>query len=83
MLMSLLKGKRPDFLRYSAVTVLVGVPVEHLCAVLVMCLHNGFDIRGAFVTISLPFIIGDIVKAIAAAFLGAAINKRLATHRGI
>lgn len=83
MLMSLLKGKRPDFLRYSAVTVLVGVPVEHLCAVLVMCLHNAFDIRGAFVTISLPFIAGDIAKAIAAAFLGAAINKRLATHRGI
>lgn len=83
MLMSLLKGKRPGFIRYSAVTACVGVPIEHLCAVLVMCLHNGFDIRGAFVTISLPFIAGDIIKAIASAFLGAAINKRIATHRGI
>lgn len=82
-LMSLLKGKRPGFLRYTAVTVFVGVPIEHLCAILMMCLHNGFDIRGAFVTISLPFIVGDIIKAIAAAFLGTAINKRLATQRTI
>lgn len=82
-LMSLLKGKKPSFLRYTAVTVFVGVSIEHLCAILMMCLHNGFDIRGAFVTISLPFIVGDIIKAIATAFLGTAINKRLATQRTI
>lgn len=81
MLISLLKGKRPGLLRYSAATVCVGVPIEHLCAVLMMCLHNGFDIRGAFVTISLPFILGDIIKAIISAFLGAAINKRLSKLR--
>lgn len=83
MLISLLKGKRPSFLRYTAATVCAGVPIEHLCAVAIMCLHNGFDIRGAFVTISLPFILGDIIKAIASAFLGVAINKRLSKATGI
>ncbi len=79
-LISLLKGKEFSFKRYSAVTVFVGIPVEHLCAVLMMCFHNGFDIKGAFVTISLPFIVGDIVKAIIASFIGVAVNKALKNY---
>ena len=72
---SLLKGKAINFRRYTAVTLAVGIPIEHLCAVLMMCLHNGFDIRGAFVSVSLPFIVGDILKGIGAALLASAINK--------
>ena len=72
---SILKGKKPDFKRYSAVTVFVGLPIEHLCAILMMCIHNGFDVKAAFVTISLPFIVGDIVKALAASFIGVKLIK--------
>ena len=79
-LISLLKGKACSFRRYTAVTVFVGIPIEHLCAVSMMCLHNGFDIKGAFVSISLPFIFGDIVKAVIAAFLGVAVNKRIMNY---
>ncbi|MBQ7295306.1 MAG: biotin transporter BioY [Clostridia bacterium] len=79
-LISLLKGKDFSFKRYTAVTVFVGIPIEHLCAVLMMCLHNGFDIKGAFVSISLPFIVGDIVKAVAASFIGVTVNKRIINY---
>jgi biotin transport system substrate-specific component len=74
-LISLLKGKKPDFRRYSAVTVFVGIPVEHLCAILMMCIHNGFDSEAAFMTISLPFIVGDIIKALSASFIGVKLAK--------
>ncbi len=76
---SLLKGKEFSFKRYTAAA-LAGIPIQHLCAVLMMCLHNGFDIKGAFVSISLPFILGDIVKAVAASFLGVAVNKRIMNY---
>ncbi len=74
---SLLKGKDYSIKRYSAVAVFLGVPLQHICAVLMMCCHNGFDIKGAVVSISLPFILGDIVKAVVAGFIGVAANKAL------
>lgn len=66
---SLLKGKTPDVKRYILVTTLAGVPLMHLCAVIMMCFHNGFDLAAAFVSISLPFILGDVIKAAGASFL--------------
>lgn len=78
---SLLKGKDISFKRYTAVAILISVPIEHLCAVLMMCFHNGFDIRAAFISISLPFIAGDIIKAVVSAFLGVAVNKALIKNR--
>ena len=80
-LISLLKGKDFSAKRYIAVTVLAGIPIQHICAMLMMCIHNGFDIKGAFVSISLPFIVGDIVKAVAASFIGVALNKVLVKNR--
>ena len=74
---SLLKGKKPSFLRYTAVSVAIGIPLQHLCAIIMMCIHNGGDIRAAFVSVSAPFIIGDIIKAVVTAHLGTAINKAI------
>lgn len=76
-LISLLKGKDISLKKYIAVTVFVGVTIEHLCAVLMMCMHNGFDIESAFITISLPFITGDIVKAVVASFMGVSLNRAM------
>lgn len=74
---SFLKGKEPFFLRYTAILILVGIPLQHICAILVMCIHNSGDIRSAFLSVSAPFILGDIIKAIVTAYLGVRINKRI------
>lgn len=73
-LMSALKGKNISFKRYLAVT-LLGVVTEHIFAVLVMCIHNGFDVLAAFSSISLPFLLGDILKCIASAILAVKLNS--------
>ncbi len=72
---SLLKGKDYNFKRYTAVMLAVAMPIQHICAVIMMCIHNGFDIKAAFVSVSAPFIIGDVIKSIAASLLAVAINK--------
>ncbi len=76
-LMSFLKGKKINFKRYTAVCLLVSIPVQHICAIFMMCIHNGFDVKAAFMSVSLPFIFGDIIKAVGTAVLGVAVNKRI------
>ena len=72
---SLLKGKEINLRQYSAVMVALAVPVQHICGVIMMCIHNGFDVKGAFMSVSLPFIAVDLVKAVGAVVIGGAINK--------
>ena len=74
---SMLKGKKNNFVRYSVVTIGLGLPVQHLFAILFMCFHNGLNIQAAVLTVSLPFIPGDIIKCILASILGVAINRVL------
>lgn len=74
---SFLKGKTPNTKKYALSAVLAGIPIEHICAVIMMCIHNGWDIKGAFVSVSLPFILGDIVKAVMSAYLGVTVNRAL------
>ena len=74
---SSIKGKAISFKRYTLVSLLAGIPIQHLCAVAMMCIHNSFDIKSAFISVSLPFLAGDILKAVAAAFLSVNINKRI------
>ncbi len=72
---SLLKGKKINFWRYVLVTTALGLPIQHACAILVMCLHNGFNIAASAATVSFPFIPGDIVKCVIASALGIVLNK--------
>ena len=74
-LVSLLKGKEINFKRYTAVLVGLALPFQHLCGVIMMCLHNGFDVKGAFMSVSLPFVVVDVIKSIGASVLAVAINK--------
>ncbi len=74
---SMLKGKKNKFIRYAIVTIGVGLPIQHLFAILFMCFYNGFNIQAAVLTVSLPFIPGDIIKCILASMLGIAVNKVL------
>lgn len=79
--MSLLKGRAYSIKRYTAVSLGVAMPIQHLCALIMMCIHNGFDVKAAFVAVSLPFIAGDIIKGILTAGLGVAINKAITKNR--
>lgn len=76
-IISLLKGKRPDIIRYSLVTALAGIPIQHIFAVIFMCFHNNFDVKAAFMSVSLPFIPGDLIKCVLASVIAAALNKVL------
>ena len=72
---SLLKGKKRSFLKYALITIFVGLPVQHLFAVLFMCLTNGFDVKTAIITVSLPFILTDVFKCIAASLISVKLNS--------
>ena len=77
LLISLLKGKKISFLRYCLVTIVVGLPVQHAFAILFMCIHNNWNIEAAFLTVSLPFLVGDIVKCVMASMIGVSLNRVL------
>lgn len=75
---SMFKGDKFHFIRYAVVTICIGIPVQHIFAILFMCFHNNFNIKVATLTVSLPFIPGDILKCIIASAIGVALNKVLA-----
>jgi len=79
-LISLLKGKVPDFKRYMFIAVFVGMPVIYLCGSISMCLVQNLDIFSTLVVAVFPFILGDIVKAGIAAYLGVKLNKVFASQ---
>lgn len=68
---------RYAFLRYSLVTVLIGMPVIYFFAALHMCLVMGMDVRAALMAAVVPFILGDALKSVAASYLGMVLNKIL------
>ncbi len=76
-LMSRFKGNKIQFKRYLAVTVLIGIPVEHIFAVLFMSLISSSGLLTSFLTVSLPFLIGDIIKAVTSAFIAVSLNKAI------
>ena len=78
-LMSLLKGHTPSFPRYALVGALISVPVTYLFATLWLPILFGdkfVGISAAFMAL-VQFIPGDLIKAVAAAALGATLNRRL------
>ena len=76
-MISFCKGNKSNIIRYSIVTIAIGLPIQHLFGVLFMCFHNGFQVQTAILTVSLPFVLGDIIKCILASMLGVKLNKVL------
>ena len=74
---SLLKGKKIYFWRYLLVTLGVGTPIIYLCGVLMMCSLQDMTIQAALMSAVVPFLLGDVLKAIAASFIATILNKRL------
>ena len=80
-LMSCFKGNSPDIRRYLAVTIFIGIPVEHIFAVIFMSIISHTSLWSAFTAVSLPFIIGDIIKAFASSVIAVPLNKALRNAR--
>ena len=76
-LISMLRGKSISMKRYMIVSICIGVPVQHICAIIGMSIHNGGNIAFAFLTVSLPFLLGDIIKCVIASMVGVSLNKLL------
>ena len=74
---SLLRGKKISMKRYMIVSVAIGMPIQHACAIIGMCIHNGGNVTAAFATVSLPFILGDIMKCLMSSMVGVSLNKVL------
>ncbi len=77
-LISKFKGAEFNFFRYAITTVFLGIPIQHIFAILFMCFYNGFNIGAAALAVSVPFIFGDIIKSLVASMIGVALNKSLA-----
>ena len=76
-LISLLKGKNINLLRYSLVTILFGMPLLYLCGTVFMCLVHKTALQAALMSAVVPFILGDILKCLFASFLASILNKAL------
>jgi len=74
---SMLRGKKISMKRYLIVSIAVGIPIQHACAIISMCIHNEGNVAVAFATVSLPFIIGDIIKCVMSSIVGVSLNKVL------
>ena len=72
---SLLRGKKISMKRYVIVSIAVGIPIQHACAVLGMCIYNEGNVAVAFATVSLPFIVGDVLKCLISSMVGVSLNK--------
>ena len=46
---SMFKGKKISFLRYNFISIIIGIPIQHLFAIFFMSMHNGWNFSAAFV----------------------------------
>ncbi len=74
---SLLKGEKPHFFRYALVSIAVGIPIQHFIAILFMCFYNNFNIIASALTVSVPFLLGDIIKSIISSFVAIGLLRAL------
>lgn len=72
---SLLRGKKISMKRYCFVSICVGIPIQHICAMIGMCIYNEWNVVASFMTVSFPFLVGDVLKCMMASMVGVAINK--------
>lgn len=73
---SFLKGHKPAFLRYF-IAGLVSIPVSYFLGVIGICLTTKISAEQAVIVGVLPFIIGDVIKDLLAAYIGIRLQKTL------
>lgn len=77
MVESWLKGKNIDFRRYALVAVLVGVPLTYVGGLISMMAVMQVGLWEGLTMAVFPFIPGDIMKALLAAFIAVRVNAML------
>ena len=80
-IISALKGARPNFKRYALVDIVIGIPLTYVGGLISMMLVMDVSLEAALVMAVLPYIPGDIIKCLMAAFLGVKVNEALAHNR--
>ena len=75
--MSLCLGKEIRFSKFLFVTLCIGLPIQHSFAILFMCFYNGFSLWTAIISVSLPFLLGDIFKCFLSVSIAVNVFKRL------
>lgn len=75
--LSFIKGKEPDFRRYLLLSIFPIMPLVYVGGLASMMLILQIDLQKALVMAVYPFIIGDVLKSAAAAFIGVRVNKAL------
>lgn len=76
-LVSMFKGEKNSFKRYSIVGIVISLPVVYIGGLISMMMVLDIGIEAALVQAVLPFIFGDVVKCLLAAFLGVRLNRAL------
>ena len=76
-LMSLAKGSSPNLKRYVATNILIAMPITYVGGLTSMILLLDINLWQALTMAVFPFILGDVLKATAAALLGIKLNKLL------
>lgn len=74
-LMSLAKGSSPNLKRYVATNILIAMPITYVGGLISMILLLEINLWQALTMAVFPFILGDVLKATAAAFLGVKLNR--------
>ena len=74
-LQSYFKGREASFLRYSMTTVLIGVPLTYVGGLVSMMVVLKVGFYEALMLAVVPFIFGDVLKALLAAWLGVKVNQ--------
>ena len=74
-IISALKGSCPSFKRYALVDIVIGIPVTYIGGLISMMLVMDISLEAALVMAVLPYIPGDVIKCLMAAFLGVKVNE--------
>jgi biotin transport system substrate-specific component len=82
-LVSLLKGRSISFKRYAMMNIVIGIPLTYLGGLISMMLLMDVDLMAGLAMAVLPFIPGDVMKSLGAAFLGVKVNEMLDRQGGV
>lgn len=73
----ILKDRLPTVLRGVLVTVVIGMPVIYLFGASWMSVVMGMDVRAALLSSVVPYLAGDVLKAVAAVAVAVPLNHAL------
>ncbi len=73
--LSAVKGSTPNFKRYVIADLLTATPITYIGGLISMYLVMEVSIGQAFSMAVLPFILGGVMKTLAAAFIGVRLNS--------